>query len=85
MVELGFASFTIILLVVLVFSVKREKQNRQLEDTIRGLKEASANVASLLKNEYKMTTEEALREVQQMTGNAMNIISWLSQHIGTGD
>jgi len=69
------------LLVVLFFSVKRDRENQELASSIQDLKKAGASVEAILAKEYKMTAEEAIREVQQMAGNLMNIITWLSGHL----
>jgi acetolactate synthase regulatory subunit len=81
MTELGFAVITLTLLVTLLFSVKKEKYNQGLTETIQDLKAAGKDVEGLMVKQYKMTTEEAIREIEKMTNNAMNIIMWLTQNM----
>jgi hypothetical protein len=81
MSELGFAVITLTLLVTLLFSVKKEKYNHELTETIQDLKAAGKDVEGLIVKQYRMTTDEAIREIEKMTNNAMNIIMWLTQNM----
>lgn len=80
MAELIFAVLTLTLLVTLLFSVKKEKQNQELLETIHDLKSLGKEVEGAIAQRYKISNEEALAEIGKMANNMLKVIMWLAQN-----
>jgi hypothetical protein len=80
MAELVFAVLTLTLLVTLLFSVKKEKQNQELLETIHDLKSLGKEVEGAIAHRYKISDEEAFAEIGKMANNMAKVITWLAQN-----
>jgi hypothetical protein len=80
MAELIFAVLTLTLLVTLLFSVKKEKQNQELLETIHDLKSLGMEVEGAIVQRYKISDEEAFAEIGKMANNMAKVITWLTQN-----
>jgi hypothetical protein len=80
MVEIVFAILTLTLLVTLLFSVKKEKQNQELLETIHDLRGIGEDLEEEMAQQYTITTEQAIEEIGKLEKDSLTLIMWFTQN-----
>ncbi|OGJ59139.1 hypothetical protein A2635_04225 [Candidatus Peribacteria bacterium RIFCSPHIGHO2_01_FULL_51_9] len=76
-----FALFTVTILVTLLFSLKSERYSTEIKKVADSIKQQGDTLSIFISQEYKMTPEQALKELERLKAGMLNFIYQLSKNL----
>ena len=81
MIEKFFALFVGFIFVSHLFSVRSDRYANEMGEVIAAIKKRGDDMGDFIQDEYKLTFEEAMKELERLKGNMLNFIYLLSKGI----
>ncbi len=81
MIEKFFALFVGFIFVSHLFSIRSDRYANEMGEVIAVIKKRGDDMGAFIEDEYKLTFEEAMKELERLKGNMLNFIYLLSKGI----
>jgi hypothetical protein len=79
--EIFFGILTIVILVLLFYTIIREKHDKEMENAIIKLKEQGSLIEKHIISEYKMTIPEAISKIEKLKSSMISVIYYFTSNI----
>ena len=80
-VERFFALFLGMIFVTLIFSTKGERYNAEINDVVAAIKRRGDEMNIFIQDEYKLTFEQAMKELERLKAGMLNLIYQLTKNL----
>lgn len=81
--EICFRWLVVAILLYYLFNIVREKHKTDIETSITQLRRQGTELEKVIKGEYQLSVEEAIKEVEKLKGSMLVLINYLISNIDT--
>lgn len=79
--EQGLAIVLLFFIITLFISIQNDRYKEQLAKTIQDAEKTGEVLKEMLQNNYQVTLDQAMIEIQKMKSNMMGLVVWLTRSI----
>jgi ABC-type multidrug transport system fused ATPase/permease subunit len=79
--EIFFGFLVLVILVYLLFTIIREKHKEEIESSIIVIKKQGTELGKIIDNEYHLSVDQAIKEIEKIKGSMLKIIYYFMVNI----
>ena len=79
--EISFRWMVVAILLYYIFNIVREKHKTDIETSITQLRQQGTELEKVIKGDYQLSVEEAIKEVEKVKGSMLVLINYLISNI----